>query len=414
MIYTDRSRVLAYQTCPRSRWLRYHAGVQGFSRVHLSLPLACGTYVHIGLQALLENKSVDEAVGLATEGFRAEASRRGFLGDEGEPVANDLAGYVLAEQVALIEALVRVYASYHLPNLLKEYEILESEKEDTFTLTPSIKWMGRADGLLRKRDSGDLYIMSFKTAGKYDERTSLAGRHDVQGLSEALAIENRLGERFFGIKMEYLVKGMRKPDDSGVYRQESHLIRPYRKIDSDGVKWAWSYFWNCTEPHDTTWSNGRKVKCPGGKKHGLGQTYERVNIWEIMPIKEWLEMLPEVQPGAGDPFAGVIVLPMPYFRNDLDAESWRRQTRAQELRIARDVEYVKLVQAGGDKNQIRAALDLTFPQYKRSCDYPSACEFQPICYEVEDAVFDPESLGIYEPRRPHHEPELVQIQGVKE
>lgn len=207
--FTDRSRQQEYQRCNRARYWEYEAFGTGVRKVRASIPLATGTYVHVGLGNLLRQVmalgdlphahlkvDVEAAVREAVEGYRAELKARGLdveLGEDGQ--------YVADEQVALTEALVRAYvkAPGGLEALLAQYRVLEVEREEVWPYFTAVRethvtFQARADALLQERSSGDLYVLSFKTAAGQDWRRDDEGRHDVQGLSEAAAIERRLAQ----------------------------------------------------------------------------------------------------------------------------------------------------------------------------------------------------------------------------
>src|SRR5271170_4793630 len=52
--------------------------------------------------------------------------------------------------------------------------------------------MSRHDALLRERSTNFLYLLSFKTAGQWDRRKEQEAQIDMQGLSEAVDVDNRL------------------------------------------------------------------------------------------------------------------------------------------------------------------------------------------------------------------------------
>jgi hypothetical protein len=116
--------------------------------------------------------------------------------------------FLETEQRALIEAMVRAYARRRLQPLLEEFEALEVEREGEWLLgewtdapyhhvqqdAHQLWWMSRPDALLRHRLTNDLHIMSFKTTGAWDHRKEKDALRDMQGLSEGVEIERRLGE----------------------------------------------------------------------------------------------------------------------------------------------------------------------------------------------------------------------------
>src|SRR5579872_3705648 len=147
MRYIDRSRVLALLRCARERYLGYHFAGNGITSGQLRVPLGTGTHIHAGLEALLRGKSVDAAVGAAVTAYATEADAA--LSAMGTHI--DHYDYTVEEQIALVEALVRVYAKKGLPALLAEYEIVEVESEYEYLLGPGQTMMSRLDGLLRRR-----------------------------------------------------------------------------------------------------------------------------------------------------------------------------------------------------------------------------------------------------------------------
>ncbi len=263
--------------------------------------------------------------------------------------------------------------------------------------------MSRADGLLRERNSGDLYVLSFKTAASWDSRVDRQNQHDIQGLSEVAAIENRLGgEKILGVKMIYLIKGRREeyPEDSGHYRTSSPLLRGWSRPGITGEDLAWRYKWQGPD----TWPDSGRLK-----GHTLGKGWTRFDTFgaeAYMTVKEWIEMMDSgvVQADAGDPFEGLIVEPMPYFRQQQDMDDWREQASEQERRIAREVQIVDDT-ARRNPEQLRHDLNAAFPQHRHSCDFPSACQFQPVCFGDDSMLTSPLSSGLYEIRTPHHQPE---------
>ena len=70
-IWTDRSRVLAWQRCPRLRWWNYEYGGRGIVPLNLSIPLTTGAAVHEGLAELVAGNGIEAALCAALEIGRA-------------------------------------------------------------------------------------------------------------------------------------------------------------------------------------------------------------------------------------------------------------------------------------------------------------------------------------------------------
>lgn len=248
----------------------------------------------------------------------------------GEGVAREQAlsefdRYLRAEQQALVEGLVRAYSRRRLQPLLEQFEVLEVEREGSWKLSEwqrtndpvdvltndrglipykenvELWFMSRPDALLRERQSNELYLLSYKTTGAWDTRKARDIEHDMQGLSEGVEVERRLGEwwhivrdheqrfkdtrkptttyhdseltdaiwkylsalsappRIHAIRYEFLLKGYRDEDREltarlgmTVYSQRSHLVRQYvatstpKKGDAGykvgDVAWSWDFY----------------------------------------------------------------------------------------------------------------------------------------------------------------------------
>ena len=435
----DRSRNLSYNDCNRRRFLGYEWGGTGLSKIKATIPLFIGSCVHTGRARLLLGDDADQAVRVAVAEYDDELKRRGLELEPGED-----AMYVADESEALIEALVRVYALVALPRLLEEYEVLEVEREDLWRdFAPGIGWMSRADALLLHKETQDLYVDSLKTAAQWDSRTDRQNQHDVQGLSEVAAIEDRLARwwnllhgriaasaeykadmrneisdrmealldplegppRILGVKMVYLLKGRREqyPEDSGHWQTSSHLLRGWMREGVTGQEFAWRYKWFGPD----TYPDSGKL-CG----HTLGKGWKRFNTWEANGgVKAWIDLLAtgSVQPDAGNPFEQVVYEPQPYYRQQQDMDDWHQQAAAQELRIMTDAAVVENVRTRLTPDGLRHALNDCFPQNRHSCDYPSKCQFQEICFGDNSMLTNPLGSGLYERRQPHHQPELEKV-----
>lgn len=251
------------------------------------------------LQAQAESLGMTPA---ELEALRAEsaASHAGQGMFDAERARKEYDAYLFAEQSALVEAMVRAYARRRLRPLLEQYEVLEVEREDAWRMCTwvvkgtdvdwELWWMSRPDALLRERATNALYILSLKTAANWDDRKERDTRHDMQGLSEGVGVERRLGEwwqllsnhpgkphrdangdamiyidpdtpqertvsmpwsmveflrtcsappRVLGIRYEFLLKGERWKDKElsarlgiDVRSQRSHLIRAYTAVST--------------------------------------------------------------------------------------------------------------------------------------------------------------------------------------
>lgn len=418
---TSRSGIITHQRCPRKRYLEYHYEGTGITRVRLQAPLATGGYTHVALAELLRGKSAFDASGLAIQQYTQECVDRGL---ELEKTEDQL--QVVKEQLGLVEAFTYLAARRVIPQLLEEYEIVDVEREEWFVLYEDsalvVVLEARCDALLRERaqplgpteqecikvlpgpvPQGDLYVLSWKTAASWDRRKAKEARTDMQGLSEAYAVELRVaestGEPVLGTKMIHLLKGKRIPTGYGDklhYIQSSPLVHAWMQGSGPTPQFAWAYSWDDPEQVND-WGNP--------VSHKLGKGWRRVFIPDVMPVAEWVQMLDEeqVQPEAGDCLAKQFVSPMPEPRSPEQKQRWLRQIERQEIDVARAAEFL---QQNPSTNEYD--LDTYFPQYTHSCNYPSQCPFWEICHGSEE-VDNPMSL--YQVRVPHHPGESMLTGG---
>lgn len=499
-IYTDRSRIETMQHCERERWLRYHEGPRGLgiTSVAKPLPLAVGGAVHAGLAHLLtacsdpQNQSgADaievEAVAAALADFAQYAGRLELATDEqaamtlpddpdlrrqmeGGKTAYD--DYLYHEQAALIEGLVRAYARRRLRPLLEEYEVLEVEREGTWQLVNvphfvhhetggpfgrgymedgpngyEIVFMSRPDALLLNRRSRSLELLSYKTAASWDVRKARDAEHDMQGLSEAIEVEQRLGEwwrvihdcsgeviskaglrmteflahsaappRILAVRYEYILKGERRKDKDASARfgftvrtQSSPLTRAHLNagMTAGDEQWNWSYDY---------------IKEDGSPSKLYAKNWPGKAVWEHMSTRAWIDMLDATHMAVGEegremgwqgaaqasgfttehPLDSLFLPPIAVHRNDDDLRDLVDQMGAQETRVA---EGVAAVRAATDEGERRHLLNVHFQQTRRACEYPSTCSFVKLCYGGEDIRRDPLATGLFVVREPHHTPE---------
>jgi hypothetical protein len=465
--FTDRSRIIDYQRCPRRRFLGYHQDLTGIDSASTALPLTVGLAVHVGLGALLLDKSEDKAVvdairdlsqyrdqmaldlaeslarqsAVETLDFNAqlEAQAAALGMDVSDPALKSIfhpasdghdtfARLLWQEQSALVEGLVRAYARRRLPVLLAEFDILEVEREGRWLLSeidpsdalPSgalVHFMSRPDALMRSRADGQLYLLSFKTKASWDVRAAKDAETDLQGLSEGIEIEKRLGERIMGIRYEYMLKGYRSEDKAlslkvgfTAYAQRSPLTRVYRSTKNSDLNVAWDF-----------------LKEDGSMSKLAWQNWKGVSLADVgMSPKEWIDLLDDSVEtmSAFDPTVGMeprplgwksraqttgylpahpldelFVAPITVYRHDDDLRDMLEQIEAEEARVAESVAVVGMCQT---EEARRTALNVLFPQHRDACHYPSECRFLKICYGGEDIRRDPLGSGQYRRRVPNH------------
>jgi hypothetical protein len=464
-LFTDRSRCISYQRCKRQRWHEYHQDGLGIVPARQSVALTVGGCFHSGAAHLLSASMTtaaaidsslwrdyeDEAVALALAEFNEQADA-GLDVEMGEalprlaasPIVPEIEGLVLpegadgwqvysqaqsggsdydaylrAEQACLLEALVRCWARRGLPRLLAEYKVLEVEREGKWMLYEdhlheykSLEWhrlwfLSRPDALLRHRQSGDLVLQSFKTTGQMDARKLRDAERDMQGLSEGVEVEQRLGERITAIRYEYILKGERDKR-SRVAKALSARVGFEARIQQSPLCYLWvkpGMTAADTEiAHSFGWTDA------SGKERKLAwQSWNQAPVWEHTTVGAWIDLLDAgtVQPETGrDVLSEQLVPPVLVYREDDDLRDMIEQVEAQEIQVQRDLSWVREAQ---DESEQRSRLNQRFPQTRTACSYPGECAYVPICFGGADIRRDPMDSGKYKARVPNHPEELTQI-----
>lgn len=469
--YTSRSAIEDYQKCPRLRYWRQFYNGTGIAPVRKSIPLSTGTCIHAGVEYLFKwakemqgkgpdnwfqyikdleyETAIENAVTLAKKTYYDLVYEAGFTGPG---ITNDInQKFTYNEQVALTEALIRAWAMKELPAILKEYEIVGTEKEITIPLPGTdIIFQARVDAELRHRIDKSYYNYSLKTAKLWNDRSAKSYSKDLQGLTEIWAVENeREGleveseailsalktlyskgyvsqkdvghiQKFLGAKLPlagkvvdavkfcFLIKGDRREsgkdysyydsgDGSGRYVTYSPLIRGYKRISTMSVDYAHSY----------KFPNANNKSGMGA----LGKGWEPFNVWEdtgVGGIRGWLEKISAkdsegnylIQPDCGDVIRNQVISPETYMRTPGEVESAMTQVQFQETVafLARD-----MVWRENDK------IDAAFPQHRHSCHWPSDCEMLEACWKPE-INSDPIGSGLYTIRVPHHDAERESLE----
>ena len=299
--------------------------------------------------------------------------------------------------------------------------------------------MSRPDALLRERSTGHLHILSYKTAASWDVRQARSAEHDMQGLSEGIEIERRLGEwwreiddvvpksmgdyligldeppRVMAIRYEYLLKGDRWTDKDltrelgmEVRSQRSPLVRGYYNAGMVSGDEQWNVAWEYLKESGT-----------GETSKLYWKNWRSTPVWEHMSVKRWIDLLdattrvvedPEHWGGwksdaqatgylQSHPLDDQFIPPITVYRQDDDLRDMVEQLEARERRVA---EAVAQVNAAADEGERRHLLNVHFPQTRRACYYPTECTFTRVCYGGEDIRREPLASGYYKERELNH------------
>ena len=407
LILTDRSRIVEGFKCPMKRFYRYHSMESGYGVVRKahSMPLATGTFVHQALEqililqkesaAIIPEPLVDAAITTAVRNYQLMIKGRGYLDIE---EGREQTEYILAEQTALVSGLVWAWYYYMLPELIRQYQIIEIEEEHTYQIPGSkVAIMARPDFVCRDRTSGKLSIHDFKTASYAP--TPADWSDSPQMALGTLAVEDALGEPVESYCMHALIKGQRK----ATYNQET---REY-----DGPKQQHSIYcygqWRPGSPplSEEDWKPHHEF-IEDGKKRKTGKAYQRTPVWEHWDAKEWVRFVGEDPYNRSHIYKSLMVLG-PYERQSEVLASLVESIRLTEEKWLQDrwAAYDLARRYQWDSSDYQDKLTKIIPRSFNCRDYKRDCEYKQLCYHH----YGWKELGEFTPRRPHHQQEIDEM-----
>lgn len=180
----SRSEIIDVQHCPRKAWYGQFFGGTGIQRKRTRLPLVFGSAFHVGAEKLLTG-DVEGAVAAAHLYLELAFS------NEAIDIEQTEVAYAIGEQKAIAEGLIRGWWARSGEAFLRDFEVIEVEQEGEAELAPNMVLQFRPDAIVRERLSGDLYIVSWKTASTFGPWTMNQCQTDVQSMSEVWGWENR-------------------------------------------------------------------------------------------------------------------------------------------------------------------------------------------------------------------------------
>lgn len=451
-IESRRSKFEDFGKCQRYGYLVHHFLGKGIEHKRLNVPLATGTFVHEGIAFLMETtklnnrlpneEEIDAAVTYATSLYKKTAQEcKGFVLEYGPEVdLTQAQKFTYREQIALTEALIRVYALGVLPRLWELYEIVIVEKQIDVIFDHEVWFHGVADAVLKNRESGQLVVLSLKTAADYDKRKEETDQHDTQGLTESWLVEyllREMNEHVKGIKREiehltdnpfvgeklsnnskkfaqyvapfgelptmvegvlmvHLRKGSRKKDNEDqFYKNNTPLLYGYRKLT--GTEFEYAHSWYYPKPENKSGQGA------------LGRGWEKFAVFEPdspFTVKQWVHMLAggQVQADCPNPVTEATIVGdkdtwIPYYRNAEEMASVMTQIVSQEKEINVKVQALEAVVGDGMgvNPQFKVLLDESFPQNRRACFYPGRCGMVDVCF-TESVGADPLGSGFVKRR----------------
>lgn len=425
IVYLDRSRIVARERCPQQRDWEYHFMMediyshrelvpsapqdrQTFYQINpgivlkaRSVPLVTGSAVHEGIAHMLNVRetqqpflSVNDAVKVGLSEYDKVLNDRGF--GPGTDKNSGTQDWIIQEQKAICEALIRVAGQTIVPQLLASgHEILSVEAERMTWFGESIDHditfilLTRADVELYDPQNRQLYVINWKTAKEFQERDQDKLSISRQTLGEPFALQQAYSRKDLfpelahlpdhatvaGVQYIVLVKGRQKYDENrGHDVTYSHLTRAWTALDpvSGKMLYSWKYYHG----------NSRRQVLTKGSGFFTFESYGG-------GVQQWIEDLSKglIIGGEGNPnpFESVIAMPAMCYMHPQRLARWRSQVVYDETDW-----YIK--QASG----------VPPSQHTEACGAGKwKCQFFRLCHENMSP-----DCGDYEPRKANHETEL--------
>lgn len=219
MRYISRSSYETFSACERRGYNQYIRSGKGFSPALTPVNYAIGLLLHKGMEVLFLTKGdLNEAL-VGMQGLYEEEFSHLTLED-----------FYIARG-----SLLGWYRLKWVP-FNEEFEVLLIEKEIECLLSPKVVLQARADLVVRARSDGRNWVFNWKTTSSLKDWNK-KWRRDVQAWTEALAVEDFLGQRVEGCIFEGFYKGSKyagmstSPLVYGFFKEEKgkKLFRPDRE-----------------------------------------------------------------------------------------------------------------------------------------------------------------------------------------
>lgn len=394
----DRSRVETRENCPRKRYLNYDytdsnsggvwtpgdvevaLGHTGLEPEEQALPLLSGIAIHAAHARLLAGEKLEVVIADILGGYKAEIAERGLLNI-------DVTKAVIAQQAALLEGMLRLWAHERMPRILEEYEVVSIEEAWRWELYPGLVQTIRMDVILRHRATGVLFILDYKSVKFPSDIWFDKFEHSKQTCLYLQALKERTQEEVGGILYEGLVKG--------AFRQDTARNSPWygQKIQQSPYTIAYKLGSEVGSIYQTDYTN----------KKG----YQKVQTFEEMSMKDWVEhwMLSGAD-GMENPSNLFIAVPqiMPPAAELLQE---KQQTIDEELKYLDQLGTYREIHQGTASDE--RYLNLFAPFRKSHCyqyGQEHKCQFLSVCFnQGAQPLLD----GGFRVRRPHHDTDLKMV-----
>ena len=415
-----------------ARYYEYHSGPYGYGirKKEISLPLGTGTYTDQALSGVLLNAQLAQQAGTelgdlhndlfrkvierAVIDYQAEVERKGFL--QQQNITN--VQHTMLEQSALIEGLAWSWILGQLPGLLKDYEILDVQREETFVIpgtctcitiqNSTSNWtfpqhhriethqpacqgiviMSKPDFVCRHKATGAISQHDFKTHGYVvDDRFVESHRDSVQMAVQSMGIEARLGTPVNTYWIHALVKGGR-----GVFSKKGEDVTGKPKSQYSDLCYA-----KIMPPNPPI--NDKTIV------DYKGFWYSKQPVWELMlddkPVgythmEYWVSLMPKETLYAQTVMCGPYERPAYMIQDALD------HIKGEEKRW---INTLWDIHNGGNVNEL---VSRSYDCKKYGEEY--RCDYYDICFKGTGWQ-DPLGSGKYVHRLSHHVPEIDQMKA---
>lgn len=371
--FTDRSRQVAFQKCPRARFWGIVYGGWGISLATPDLDMELGKAIHVGVGSLLDTGELEQSLEAAVQGLA------GALDSFYPP-------QLVNTYLQLTEGLLRAFYALWYPRIKAKFQIVgKAEQEMSAWLNgeeAGIVHMSRPDAVLRDKASGEYGVWSVKTTSFADDaELELEYRTDTQGMAEMWAAEKFFNQKMSWSQLFVIHTGAKEKTEEGPIHISPAYQGWYKDDGLGSIQLAHSYWW----------------KDEQGKRRGLGQAWKRFAVAEMYQggIAQWIAAdltAGKIQPEVGNPLESLFFLPPAFYRREETIEEWRMSTFYQEDWIKRTSETYH--QEGiSDSIQDRILLS-TFPQHRSSCIYMRRkCAFYQLCHGTAGEAANPFAHG---------------------
>lgn len=425
----DRSRLEDASRCERLYFWRYGflgVGIVKLREIPPYWPFITGSFIHEGIEMILKGFSGKDAATIAARSYEEKWAPLLSMPDI-PPERAVLYQMELAQEVDLVKALVYGWSLVGYPRLMANYIPveggIEQEEEISWLLSNGaphtssnqveMRLMTRTDILCKSKVGGTAILFNLKSTSDPSEKWRLSFSRDQQTLTEAIAVENRLGIKVDGVIIEGLVKGKNSeyPKGSGFWQSSSMLIYAWVKDTTDvslpgeqgGLEYATSWDYTCTSPHIM----GNNQRCPGGRNHTLRKGFRKRPVRDCFNggVYGWIDYLARNDPAT---LEGYFLQLPPITRDAFQVEVWKRQKLHREKERQDHAALVDEAFLKGDKQEAYLLLDHFFDQ---NTGYQClSCAYNGLCFEAGNPLDESQWTA----RTPNHVIEaehLVQISG---